>query len=44
MEKALPIFKAVFKKDKNWKELTKRLPRSGLLTVSDKELQKIFSQ
>jgi len=44
MENALPIFKKVFKKDKNWKELTKRLPKSGLLTVSDKELQKILAQ
>ncbi len=43
MEKALPIFKEVFKKDKNWKELTTRLPKSGLLMVSEKDLQKILS-
>jgi len=41
-EKALPIFKKVFSKDENWRELTKRLPKSGLLTVSDKALQKIL--
>ncbi len=44
MEKALPIFKAVFTKDKNWKELTKRLPRSGLLKISNKDIKKILSQ
>ena len=43
MEKALPIFKEVFEKDNNWKELTTRLPKSGLLTVSEKDLQKILS-
>ena len=42
LEKALPIFKEVFALDKNWKELTKRLPKSGLLTISDKDLQKIL--
>lgn len=30
---ARPIFKLVFDYDKNWKELTKRLPAVGLLTV-----------
>ncbi len=41
-EKALPIFKEVFIADENWRELTKRLPKSGLLTVSEKDLQKIL--
>ena len=44
MEKALPIFKEVFEKDTNWKELTGRLPKSGLLTVSKQELDDILSQ
>ncbi len=44
LKKALPIFKEVFKKDKNWKLLTERLTKSGLLTVSDKELKNILSQ
>ncbi len=44
MSRALPIFKAVFKKDKNWKELTKRLPKSGILTVSKKDLKLIMDQ
>ena len=34
----------VFKKDENWKELTRRLTKPGLLTVSNKDLQKILSQ
>ncbi|MCK5637916.1 MAG: Zn-dependent protease, partial [Flavobacteriaceae bacterium] len=44
IEKALPIFKEVFKKDKNWKELTTRLPKSGLLIVSESDFQRILSQ
>ncbi len=42
--KALPIFKKVFAGDKNWKELTKRLPAVNLLTVSEEELKKIMAQ
>lgn len=42
--KALPIFKEVFEKDKNWKLLTERLTKSGLLTVSNEELKNILSQ
>ena len=44
IEKALPIFKEIFKKDKNWKELTTRLPKSGLLIVSESDFQRILSQ
>ncbi len=40
---ALPLFKIVFAADKNWKELTPRLPKSGLLTVSEEDLKKIMS-
>ena len=39
---ALPIFKEVFKKDKNWKELTKRLPDSGLLNLEKKQMKKLM--
>ncbi len=42
IEKAMPIFKEVFMADGNWLELTKRLPRSGLLTVLEKDLQRIL--
>jgi uncharacterized Ntn-hydrolase superfamily protein len=42
IQEALPIFKEVFTADQNWKELTKRLPRSGLLNVSELELKQIL--
>lgn len=44
VDKAIPIFKKVFTKDKNWKELTKRLPSVNLLTVSEADLKKIIAQ
>ncbi len=40
---AMPMFKKIFLADKNWKELTKRLPAVGLLTVSDAELNSILA-
>jgi uncharacterized Ntn-hydrolase superfamily protein len=43
MAKAIPIFKKVFAGDKNWKELTRRLPEVKLLTVSDADLKKILA-
>ena len=44
LEEALPIFKTVFAKDSNWRTMTDRLPKSGLLTVSQNELKKIMGQ
>jgi len=41
--KALPMLKNIFSRDKNWKELTRRLPPVGLLTVSAEDLQKILA-
>ena len=41
MEEALPLFRAIFAKDENWREMSKRLPASGLLTVSEEDLRKI---
>lgn len=43
LDKAVPLLKKVFAQDKNWKELTRRLPAVNLLTVSDKELQLILA-
>ncbi len=43
LEEALPIFREVFQRDQNWRELTSRLPASGLLTVSEGELQQILA-
>ncbi|UCE94430.1 MAG: DUF1028 domain-containing protein [Flavobacteriaceae bacterium] len=42
LEEARPIFKEVFESDENWRELTRRLPKSGLLTISKEEIQKIL--
>ena len=41
-EKAAPILKTIFKADENWKTLTPRLVKSGLLTISDEELKKVM--
>ncbi len=43
VDQALPMLQKIFLQDKNWKELTKRLPPVGLLTVSKDELKKILS-
>ncbi len=42
VREALPLFKIVFTKDENWRELTKRLPKSDLLKVSKNDLKKIL--
>jgi uncharacterized Ntn-hydrolase superfamily protein len=44
VNKAIPMFRKVFAKDKNWKELTRRLPPVGLLTVTEAELKAILAQ
>jgi uncharacterized Ntn-hydrolase superfamily protein len=43
LAKAIPIFRKVFAADKNWKELTRRLPQVKLLTVSELDLKKILA-
>jgi uncharacterized Ntn-hydrolase superfamily protein len=43
-EEALPIFKEVFKMNKNWAILTPRLLDSDLLIVNNEQLKKIMSQ
>lgn len=42
IEEAKPIFSTVFEADANWKEMITRLPASGILTISEEELQKII--
>ncbi len=44
LEDALPLFKEVFSKNKNWHTLTPRLIENQLLTVSEKDLEKILAQ
>ena len=43
VDKAIAILKKVFAKDKNWKELTRRLPSVNLLTVSKTDLNRILA-
>lgn len=42
VSKAVPMLQAIYKKDPNWRELTKRLPKVGLLNVSEKEYQELI--
>lgn len=44
IEEALPLFKSVFAKNKNWVTLTPRLIKSNLLNVDEKTLELILSQ
>ncbi|MFX1572444.1 MAG: DUF1028 domain-containing protein [Promethearchaeota archaeon] len=43
LDEALPLFKEIFKKDNNWRILTKRLPETDQLNVKKEELEKILS-
>lgn len=42
LSEALPIFREVFAADENWRELSRRLPESGLLNLPEEELNKIL--
>ncbi|MCM8569808.1 DUF1028 domain-containing protein [Gramella jeungdoensis] len=42
IEEAKPIFDHVFEEDANWKEMLRRLPKSGILTISEEELLRII--
>lgn len=42
VNEAIKMLREVYKKDKNWKELTSRLPEVGLLTLPPKELQRVL--
>lgn len=41
VSKALPMLKAIYTKDPNWRELTRRLPKVGLLNVNETELRQM---
>jgi uncharacterized Ntn-hydrolase superfamily protein len=43
-EEALPIFRDVFARDRNYVELTRRLPAAGLLPADAEKLKKILAQ
>lgn len=40
--KAADMLRSIYAKDPNWRELTRRLPKVGLLTVSGKELKELL--
>jgi len=42
MKEAVPMFKQIYKKDKNWKDLTPRLLPNGLLKVTPEQLKEIL--
>jgi len=42
LDKALPVFKEIFTSDPNWRELTRRLPKVGLLNLSQEDLAKVL--
>ncbi|MEW5974424.1 MAG: DUF1028 domain-containing protein [Acidobacteriota bacterium] len=42
IDEALPLFKAVFQADSNWRELTSRLPGVDLLKVNEEQLERIL--
>jgi uncharacterized Ntn-hydrolase superfamily protein len=41
VSKASAMLQKIYKQDANWRELTKRLPKAGLLTVSANELKEL---
>ena len=43
MKEALPVFKAIFEQDDNWRIMTTRLPASGLLNITEAELNQIVN-
>jgi predicted Zn-dependent protease len=42
VQEASKLLQIIYKKDPNWRELTKRLPKVNLLTVSEAELQELL--
>jgi uncharacterized Ntn-hydrolase superfamily protein len=41
-DQAVKMLQKIYKQDANWRELTKRLPKVGLLEVEEKELKKLL--
>lgn len=44
IDNALPLFKEIFAADGNWKKLTPRLIKNGMLNADESTLQKIMNQ
>jgi predicted Zn-dependent protease len=43
IDQSLPIFRNVFRKDRNWAMLLPRLPNAGVLTANEATLRKILT-
>jgi hypothetical protein len=43
VEESLPLFRAIFTKDKNWATLLPRLPKVDLLKADQKTLDRILA-
>ncbi|MEG9327357.1 Uncharacterized conserved protein, Ntn-hydrolase superfamily [Salinimicrobium catena] len=43
LQEAKPMFDSIFQQDENWREMTRRLPASGLLNISEEELEEIVN-
>lgn len=43
LNESIPLFKDVFSKDTNWKTLFMRLPKAGLITAGEKEIEQILN-
>jgi hypothetical protein len=42
VSKAAVMLRKIYARDPNWRELTRRLPKAGLLNVSEKELKELM--
>jgi len=43
LEESIPMFKDVFTKDENWRTLFSRLPKVGLINISDNDMKRIIN-
>ncbi|WP_255584630.1 DUF1028 domain-containing protein [Zunongwangia sp. SCSIO 43204] len=41
LEEALPVFAEIFEQDENWREMITRLPKAGLLELTEAEIDQI---
>jgi len=41
LKEALPVFATIFEEDDNWREMITRLPKAGLLNLTEEEIDQI---
>ena len=44
VDEAIPLFHSIFKEDENWRTMTRRIPASGLLNVSEEDMERILAR